>query len=110
MTSIALDVHMIGARETGNETYATELAAALGRLGGYQYLLYTPHPDALPARLRAQPNLAARPFANLPSAVRIPWLYPRLVRADAARLLHMMYVAPPYVTCPVVLTVHDVSY
>ena len=59
MTSIALDVHMIGARETGNETYATELAAALGRLGGYQYLLYTPHPAALPARLRAQPNLAA---------------------------------------------------
>ena len=32
MTRIALDVHMIGARETGNETYATELAAALGRL------------------------------------------------------------------------------
>jgi glycosyltransferase involved in cell wall biosynthesis len=110
MTRIALDVHMIGARETGNETYATELAAALGRLGGYTYLLYTPQPAALPPQLRDQPALAARSFPDLPSAVRIPWLYPRLVRADAARLLHMMYVAPPHVACPVVLTVHDVSY
>src|SRR5690242_13331619 len=107
---IALDGHMIGTGETGNETYARSLAEALGRLGGYEYRLYTPDPTAVPPTLRTLPHLAVRPFRDVPAYVRIPWLYPRLVQADGVRLLHMQYVAPPVVRCPVVLTVHDVSY
>ena len=110
MIRVAFDGHMIGTRETGNETYAVQLAAALGRLGGYDYRLYMPHPAAIPPGLQDTPNLAVRPFLDVPSAVRIPWLYPYLMRRDKARLLHMQYVAPPWTPCPVVLAVHDVSY
>src|SRR5262245_42030591 len=107
---IALDGHMIGTGETGNETYAAGLVGALGRIGGYEYRLYTPQPAALPPELGDLPHLTVRPCTAVPSYLRIPWLYPRLVRADGVRLLHMQYVAPPWVSCPVVLTVHDVSY
>jgi glycosyltransferase involved in cell wall biosynthesis len=110
MITIAFDGHMIGTQETGNETYAVQLAAALGRLGGYDLRLYTPAPDKVPAGLRDLPGLRVRPFAAVPSAVRIPWLYPRLLRADRARLLHVQYVAPPRLPCASVVTVHDVSY
>ena len=110
MITIAFDGHMIGTQETGNETYAGQLAAALGRLGGYDYRLYTSHPEALPAAFRDAAGLTVRPFPDVPSAVRIPWLYPRLARADGARVLHMQYVAPPRLSCALVVTVHDVSY
>ena len=107
---IAFDGHMIGSRESGNETYALQLAAALGHLGGYQYRLYISHPHAVPPDMALPPSLSARAFPGVPSFVRIPWLYPRLVRADGVSLLHMTYIAPPRISCPVVLTVHDVSY
>ncbi len=114
---IALDGHMIGSRETGNETYALEIALALARSeatlnGGddYSYKLYTAHPGALPASVYSTPRLSVREFPDVPSWVRIPRTYPRLARRDGAALLHMQYVAPPFVPCPVVLTIHDVSH
>ncbi len=107
---IGLDAHMVGTRETGNETYVVQLAAALGQLGGYDYTLYTPHPELLPAELAQAPHLSVRAFPDVPSFVRIPWLYPRLARADGLALLHMTYIAPPRSPVPVVLSVHDISY
>jgi glycosyltransferase involved in cell wall biosynthesis len=112
---IALDGHMIGSHETGNETYALELALALARLDApmandYSYKLYTARPGALPAGVYSEPRLSVREFPDVPSLVRIPRTYPRLVREDGAALLHMQYVAPPFAPCPVVLTVHDVSH
>ncbi len=112
---IALDGHMIGSHETGNETYALELAVALARLddneaGDYTYKLYTANPGALPAGVYSTPRLSVREFPDVPSLVRIPRTYPRLARYDGAALLHMQYVAPPFAPCPVVLTVHDVSH
>src|SRR5690242_9480218 len=108
--AVGLDLHMVGSGETGNETYAVELARALGRLGGYAYRLYTPDSAALPPDLATLPAATVRPFGDVPAPVRIAWRYPRLVRADGLRLLHMQYVAPLPLGCPLVLTVHDVSY
>jgi glycosyltransferase involved in cell wall biosynthesis len=110
---IGIDAHMVGTQETGNETYIVELAAALGRLGGYDYKLYTPHPQLMPPELRRaceSEALSVRVFPNVPSLVRIPFLYPRMARQDGLGLLHMTYVAPPRLSCPLVLTIHDVSY
>src|SRR6476660_7739288 len=45
--SVAIDAHMVGTHETGNETYVVQLASALARLGGYEYKLYTPLPQAI---------------------------------------------------------------
>ena len=107
---IGIDAHMVGTRETGNETYVVKLASALASLGEYEYLLYTPHPERLPAQLREKPGLRVRRFPNVPSLARIPVLYPRIARQDGLSLLHMTYIASPSAPCPVVLTVHDVSY
>lgn len=110
MKTIILDGHMIGARETGNETYIVQLSAALDKMGGYDYRLYTSHADALPPGIDAGGSLTVEPLPDLPSLIRIPFYYPRLARSTDASLLHMTYVAPPVSRCPVVLTVHDVSY
>src|SRR5688500_7913693 len=101
---------MVGERETGNETYVVTLASALGKLGGYDYSLYTPHPEAIPPDLRLQKGISLRRFRDVPAFVRIPWLYPRLMRADKMNLLHVTYIAPLRSPCPVVVSVHDVSY
>jgi glycosyltransferase involved in cell wall biosynthesis len=101
---------MVGTHETGNETYVVQLAEALGRLGGYGYRLYTPHPKDVPPEVFSSPAVSVRAFRDVPSFMRIPWLYPRLARKDGLSLLHMTYVAPPILACPLILSIHDVSY
>lgn len=107
---IGIDAHMVGAHETGNETYVVQLSLALARLVGHTYNLYTPNPGALPNELRRHRSIAVRPFRDVPSFVRIPFVYPRLAKRDRLGLLHMTYMAPPVLPCPLVLSVHDVSY
>src|SRR5688572_2144026 len=106
---IGLDAHMVGTRETGNETYVVQLAAALARFGEYDYQLYTPHPEKLSPEVMGI-ELPVRTFPNVPSFVRIPLLYPYLMQKDRISLMHMTYIAPPIAPCPIVLAVHDVSY
>lgn len=107
---IGIDAHMVGTHETGNETYVVQLSTALGEIGGHEYRLYTPRPEAIPADLRELPAISIGSFPDVPSFVRIPFLYPRLARRDGLALLHMTYMAPPRLPCPLVLSVHDVSY
>lgn len=108
--SVAIDAHMVGTHETGNETYVVQLASALARLGGYEYKLYTPLPQAIPQQIAASECVSIHSFGNVPAFVRIPWLYPRMAAEDGVGLLHMTYMAPPRLPCPLVLSIHDVSY
>jgi glycosyltransferase involved in cell wall biosynthesis len=101
---------MIGTRETGNETYVVRVAQALSQLGGYDYRLYTPRPDTAPEELRRGGALRLRSFPDVPAAIRMAWLYPRLVRQDRVSLFHFTFSAPPRLACPFVLSVHDLSY
>jgi len=104
---VALDVHMVGTHETGNETYATELALALGRTGECETLLYTPNPGSFPER---PVTGRIRKTPGVPSAIRLSLIYPWLAFRDNVDLLHVTYVAPPMMSRPTVVTVHDVSY
>jgi glycosyltransferase involved in cell wall biosynthesis len=107
---VAIDAHMVGTHETGNETYVVQLTSALARLGGYDYKLYTPRPQAIPSQIAASECVSIHSFGNIPAFVRIPWLYPRMAAEDGVGLLHMTYMAPPRLRCPLVLSIHDVSY
>ncbi|MEO5952114.1 MAG: glycosyltransferase family 1 protein [Chloroflexia bacterium] len=107
---IGIDAHMVGAHETGNETYVVQLSAALAKLGGHTYNLYTPNPQYIPSDLSTHPSINIRSFPIVPAFVRIPFVYPKLARRDHLSLLHMTYMAPPILSCPLVLSVHDVSY
>lgn len=96
------DAHMVGQRETGNETYA------LGLLHGFDRIRF------------AVDSYSMRPLASSihrqhhiwpgSSFVRIPLIMPLLAVRDRLDLFHATYVLPPVLPCAGVVTVHDVSF
>jgi len=101
---------MLGSRETGNETYVVELARSLGAVGDHRYLIYAQAGVDVPRALTEEPALEVRRFKPVPSTWRLLRLYPRLLAADRTSLAHFTYIIPPRSPCPVVVTVHDVSF
>jgi len=108
---IAVDAHMIGEHETGNETYTVNLLRGLAQQPGTdRYLCLSPHPSRLRA-LDLPANFAPVRVWPAPSLVRVPVATPIAVRRQKADLLHMTtYVAPPWSPCPMVVTIHDLSF
>jgi glycosyltransferase involved in cell wall biosynthesis len=107
---VLFDAHMLGERESGNETYAANLLRALAREApDADILIAAAHPAAarealeLPARWRLIPVSGSPPR-------RLAWDLPRAARREAADLLHVTYCAPPAAPCPVVDTIHDLSF
>jgi glycosyltransferase involved in cell wall biosynthesis len=108
---IAIDAHMVGTRETGNETYVVNLSKALASVDTInQYRLYTHDPTSLPAELLRPSNFSALRVRPGLSAIRIPLSMPYLSWKDNHDLLHVNYIAPPVSPCPTVVTIHDISY
>lgn len=108
---IAIDAHMVGTRETGNETYVLNLIKALARIDTTnEYYLLSPHPHSLPHDLSAQPNFSVARVSPSVSPIRIPLAMPYLCRREGYDLLHVNYIAPPLSPVPTVVTIHDISY
>jgi len=115
MKPIAIDAHMVGERETGNETYTLSLIRALLALPpderrGFDFVLYATQPERLRPRLNPNQAVRIRRLRPAPSPLRIPFAMPAATLRDRASLLHVNYVAPPVGACPHVVTVHDISY
>jgi len=113
--TVAIDAHMVGERETGNETYTLNLIRALLALppevrGGANFVLYATHPERLHPRLDPNHRAPIRAIRPAPAPLRIPFALPAATLRDRARLLHVNYVAPPLGACPHIVTVHDISY
>jgi glycosyltransferase involved in cell wall biosynthesis len=108
---IAVDAHMVGERETGNETYTVNLLRGLAQQpGADRYLCLSPHPSRLRA-LDLPANFEAVRVWPAPSLIRVPVATPIAARRQKADLLHMTtYVAPPWSPCPMVVTIHDLSF
>ena len=102
-----VDAHLIGSCETGNETYIKNILRSLVTIPGVECgAALLPHviiPNGLssvePLRLRSS-NDWSRLLYGLPQTCR-QW------RAD---VVHVTYIAPFWVPCPLVVTVHDVSF
>lgn len=108
---IAIDVHMVGERETGNETYTLNLVRHLLEVDRENaYALLTPHPERLLAKLGLPPHAVVLRVRPGNAFLRVPLALPLLVARWRADLLHVNYVAPPFCPCPTVVTVHDISY
>lgn len=98
---------MVGARETGNETYVTGLISGLTERNGLEevrvYHVGRQWTGATTgvgfARL-----LTGRPIVRLTLELPIRSLIDRL------DVIHMTYVAPLWTPAPIVLTVHDICY
>jgi glycosyltransferase involved in cell wall biosynthesis len=112
---IAIDAHMVGERETGNETYTLNLVRALTahpaiQRGNHQLLLYTTHPDSLAPRLEPEARPWIRRIRPEGGPLRISVGMPLAALRDDVDLLHVTYVAPPVSRCRRVVTVHDISF
>jgi len=109
---VAIDAHMIGQRETGNETYVVNLLRALA--SGWpddDYQMLTPNVADLVSRLELPSTAGAVKVWPGWSPLRITLGIPAVAWRRRSDVLHMTtYVTPPLSTVPTVVTVHDVSY
>jgi glycosyltransferase involved in cell wall biosynthesis len=107
---VIVDAHMLGESEGGNETYVAGLLEGLDRLSSREGLSITalsgPHRPQLPDL----PNVQLFPVGRRGDAwrlfVEVPWACWQL-HAD---VLHMTYHAPPWLPCPLILSIHDVLF
>jgi glycosyltransferase involved in cell wall biosynthesis len=105
---VLVDAHMLGHRETGNETYVRGLLSGLSSLDGVTVAAAV-SPDH-----RVDPDWTS-PITWLPlptssSARRLSGDLARLGQRWNADVLHATYIAPYRAPCPVVVSVHDVSF
>lgn len=106
---VLMDAHMVGSRETGNETYVVGLLEGLAPLleGGLAAAVDPALP--WPARL-AQAPIERLPLQPAGAGRRLLDSLPRLCRRWQADILHVTYIAPFYSPARLAVTVHDVSF
>lgn len=101
---------MLGAGESGNETYIRGLIEGFLAVDPpFDILLYHTARSRLPSGLPADRFHPRRvwPAANLP---RVLGASPWAARRDKLDLFHATYTLPPALPCPGIVTVHDVSF
>ena len=108
---IGIDAHSVGTQLAGNETYAVNLIEALAEIDhANQYTLYVTQQSAVEQFNARWPNFrVTRTLPHTP-LVRIPLTLSRELRRHPVDVLHVQYTAPPLAPCPVIATIHDLSF
>jgi glycosyltransferase involved in cell wall biosynthesis len=102
-----VDADVLGRRRTGDETYVRNLLrelAGLADAAGIRVAAVTRHPELVPV------NIEALRLGTSAQELRLAWALPRLLRRSGAALAHTQYAVPVRAPCPVVVTVHDLSF
>jgi glycosyltransferase involved in cell wall biosynthesis len=111
MLRIAIDAHMVGERETGNETYMLGLLQGLAQIDRHnRYFVLVTDPASLRSHVDLPSNFKAVPVRPAMNAVRVSLAMPWIAHRLDADVLHVTYIAPPVSPCAVVVTVHDISF
>jgi glycosyltransferase involved in cell wall biosynthesis len=111
MLKIAIDAHMVGQKETGNETYVLGLLKGLAQIDQTnRYFVLVTDPQALHSRVDLPDNFAVVPLKPSADFVRVPLIMPWVTHRLGADVLHVTYVAPPVSSCAQVVTIHDISF
>lgn len=105
--SIFIDAHMLGEQEGGNETYIAGLLHGFAMLNVDNIIpLYnTQYQTRIMAHRQRSLSLQSQS-----SLQRLLIELPRLCQKFNASLLHLTYNAPIHLSCPFVVTVHDVIF
>jgi glycosyltransferase involved in cell wall biosynthesis len=107
---VLIDAHMVGERETGNETYIANLIRGLQSLETPdQFLIATAHRDTLNRQLELGSRFRVVDVSQSPIKRLLADL-PRIARQERVDLIHVTYTAPVWVSAPFVVTVHDIAY
>jgi len=108
---IAIDAHSVGNQLAGNETYAVNLIEALAEVDqSNQYTLYVTRQSAIDRFANRWPNFNVKRTVPHTPLVRIPVTLSAELRRNPVDVLHVQYTAPPLAPCPVVATIHDLSF
>ena len=108
---IAIDAHSIGAKLGGNESYALNLIEALAQIDCVnQYTLYVTTTEAHDRFHQRWPNFKVRRTLPHTPLIRIPLTLSAELRKHPVDLLHVQFTAPPLCPCPVVVSIHDLSF
>jgi len=108
---IAIDAHSVGAQLAGNETYAANLIEALAEVDKKnQYTIYVTKRSAVDRFANRWPNVKVKRTLPHTPLVRIPITLSAELRRNPVDLLHVQYTSPPRCPCPVVATIHDLSF
>ena len=111
LVHIAIDAHSVGSQLAGNETYAVNLIEALAEIDPVnQYTLYVTRQSAIDRFANRWSNFKVRQTLPHTPLVRIPITLSAELRKDPVDLLHVQYTAPPFAPCPIVATIHDLSF
>lgn len=107
MSLVVVDADVLGRRRTGDETYVRNLLRTLPRHAadaGLEIAAVTRHPELVPDGVL--PVLLPARSQEL----RMAWTLPRTLRRLGAALVHTQYALPFRSPCPVVVTIHDLSF
>ena len=106
---VLVDAHMVGQRETGNETYVRGLLSGLRQLPDLRVAAAVQAGVTLPAELTTG-GVDLLPLRSSSNWWRLAWGLEAECRRWEADLLHVTFIAPPRCSRPVAVTVHDVSF
>lgn len=107
---VALDAHMLGSREGGNETYIAGLLRGLAAADDVAAEIAALHYPGAPQPTPPTPRLRYHALPRPSDWRRLALDLPRFCRQWRADVLHVTYNAPLRRPCPVVLSVHDVIF
>jgi glycosyltransferase involved in cell wall biosynthesis len=108
---IAIDAHSVGTGLAGNETYATNLIEGLAEIDPLnEYTLYVTKREALDRFSNRWPNFKVRVTLPHSPLIRIPITLSAELRKHPVDILHVQFTAPPFAPCPVVVSIHDLSF
>lgn len=108
---IAIDAHSVGAGLGGNESYATNLIEALAEIDSVNnYTLFVTREAAIKRFRNRWPNFTVRSTLPHTPLVRIPLTLSAELRRHPVDVLHVQFTSPPFAPCPVVLSIHDLSF
>lgn len=105
---VLVDAHMLGHRETGNESYVRGLLSGLTALEDVHVAAAIEPEAAVPDTLGS--TIEWLPLQHGSSVRRLADGLATLARRWKADVCHATYMAPFRLPCPVVVSVHDVSF
>jgi len=108
---IAIDAHSVGTKLGGNESYAINLIEALAQVDAVNdYTLFVTTAEAYDRFNQRWPNFKVRSTRPHTPLIRIPLTLSAELRKNPVDVLHVQFTAPPFCPCPVVVSVHDLSF
>jgi len=108
---IAIDAHSVGAKLGGNESYALNLIEALAQLDRVnEYTLYVTTTEAFERFHGRWPNFKVHTTLPHTPLIRVPLTLSAELRKNPVDVLHVQFTAPPFCPCPVVVSIHDLSF